>query len=347
MNTEETPEGGTIHSVVYHGWYGPYLVRVVEWVLFWSNNWPRAMVAPPLDLVVAGTVGDAEWRSRIFKGSEWIPPNNGGPTVSPASPNGSVGTACRTAPEQGQLRSQVTSVRPNGSSRGGMANVIGRAVPSGRPPEILYGGEDGMPLASPPCALHHLTHLNRREYPLDARGGEDRDVHLSPKAEAMAKVYEREFRASLGWRPAAEGSTNLRNARTAAIKAQAERTRLLLAPHTPPDAAAFGPSAYRVRPRNASERARDRDMRSRSLMVLDEETQQPRLLPLSRNAGARSLMTAAASEHSRVSAHAGMPLVEHAVIGIGRRASSLTIGLVRCDVIRCVLVSCLLVFKKL
>ena len=138
MNTEETHEGGTIHSVVYHGRYGPYLVRIVEWVLFWSNYWPRAMAAPPLDVAVAGTVGDAEWRSRIFKGSEWIPPNNGGPTVSPASPNGSVGTACRTAPEQGQLRSQVTSVRPNGSSRGGMVTMIGRAVPSGRPSKILY-----------------------------------------------------------------------------------------------------------------------------------------------------------------------------------------------------------------
>ena len=78
------------------------------------------MVVPPLDVALAGTVGDAEWRSRIFKGSEWIPPKNGGPTVSPASPNGLVGTACRTAPEQGQLRSQVTSVRPNGSNRGGM-----------------------------------------------------------------------------------------------------------------------------------------------------------------------------------------------------------------------------------
>ena len=95
------------------------------------------MVVPPLDVAVAGTVGDAEWRSRIFKGSEWIPPKNGGPTVSPASPNGLVGTACRTAPEQGQLRSQVTSVRPNGSSRGGMATMIGRAVPSGRPSKIL------------------------------------------------------------------------------------------------------------------------------------------------------------------------------------------------------------------
>ena len=101
MNTEETHEGGTIHSVVYHGWYGPYLVRIVEWVLFWSNYRPRAMVTPPLDLVVAGTVGDAEWRSLILTGSEWVPPKNGGPTVSPASPNGLVGTACRTAPEQG------------------------------------------------------------------------------------------------------------------------------------------------------------------------------------------------------------------------------------------------------